>query len=136
MLCNWCATCDSPKLGAASRSSGRPTGWQGWRRDVKGAALVQLILLVAQGGLTFPTPRRAWRSEHIVSPPAGTVAKAALFVAMTEAGVSKVQLTKRLGVDEKAVRRLLDPNHGSKLPRIVEAIEALGRRLDIGLEAT
>jgi antitoxin HicB len=43
---------------------------------------------------------------------------------------------KRLGIDEKEVRRLLDPHYGSKLPRIAQAIEALGRRLVIGLEAT
>jgi len=93
-------------------------------------------LLIAQGGLTFPTQRKARRSEHIVSPLAGTVAKAALCVAMTEAGISKVQLAKRLGMYEKAVCRLLDPHYASKLPRIAEAIEARGRRLDIGLEAT
>ena len=86
------------------------------------------------GGLSFPAPRKARRGEHIVSPPAETVAKAALYVAMAEAGISKVELAKRLGVDEKEVRRLLDPHYGSKLPRIAEAIGALGRRLVIGLE--
>jgi antitoxin HicB len=37
-------------------------------------------------------------------------------------------------VDEKEVRRLLDPHYGSKLPRIAQAIGVLGRRLVIGLE--
>ena len=46
-----------------------------------------------------------------------------------------VELAKRLGVDEKEVRRLLDPHYGSKLPRIARAVEALGKRLVIGLEA-
>ena len=62
-----------------------------------------------------------------------TAAKAALYVAMREAGVSKMELARRLGVDEKEVRRMLDPGHGSKLPRIAEAIEALGRHLRIAL---
>ena len=53
---------------------------------------------------------------------------------MSEAGISKVQLAQRLGIDEKEVRRLLEPRHGSKLPRIAQAISALGRRLIIGLE--
>ena len=44
-------------------------------------------------------------------------------------------LAKRLGVDEKEVRRLLDPHYGSKLPHIAQAISVLGRRLVIGLEA-
>ena len=87
-----------------------------------------------QGGLPFPAPTKAKRRERLVSPPAETVAKAALHVAMREAGISKVQLAKKLGVDEKEVRRLLDPHYGSKLPRIADAIDALGRRLVIGLE--
>ena len=62
------------------------------------------------------------------------MAKAALYVAMREAGINKVQLAKQLGVDEKEVRRLLDPHYGSKLPRIAEAIQLLGKRLVIGLE--
>lgn len=63
------------------------------------------------------------------------MAKAVLYVAMKDAGISKVQLAKRLGVDEKEVRRLLDPRYGSKLLCIDQAVEALGRRLVIGLEA-
>ena len=55
---------------------------------------------------------------------------------MSEAGITKVQLAKRLGIDEKEVRRLLDPHYGSKLPRIAQAISTLGRRLVIGLEPT
>lgn len=86
-------------------------------------------------GLTFPAPTKAKRGERLVAPPAETVAKAALYVAMREAGMTKVQLAKKLGVDEKEVRRLLDPHYGSKLPRIAQAIGVLGHRLVIGLEA-
>lgn len=78
-------------------------------------------------GLSFPDPSKAKRREHLVSPPAETMAKAALYVAMREAGISKLQLAKRLGVDEKEVRRLLDPHYGSKLPRIAQAIQVLGQ---------
>ena len=85
-------------------------------------------------GIEFPEPSKARRSERLVVPPAETEAKAALFVAMREAGISKLQLAKQLGVDEKEVRRLLDPHYGSKLPRIAEAIGLLGHRLVIGLE--
>ena len=57
-------------------------------------------------GLDFPEPSKAKRREHMVAPPPETVAKAALYVAMRQAGISKMQLAKRLGVDEKEVRRL------------------------------
>ncbi|MBN8507537.1 MAG: type II toxin-antitoxin system HicB family antitoxin [Burkholderiales bacterium] len=85
-------------------------------------------------GVDFPEPSKARRRERLVAPPAETVAKAALYVAMREAGISKMQLAKQLGVDEKEVRRLLDPHYGSKLPRIAEAVSLLGQRLVIGLE--
>lgn len=85
-------------------------------------------------GIEFPQPSKAKRREHLVAPPAETVAKAALFVAMRQAGISKLQLARRLGIDEKEVRRLLDPHYGSKLPRIAQAISVLGQRLVIGLE--
>lgn len=85
-------------------------------------------------GLDLPPRSKVRRREHLVAPPAEAVAKAALYVAMRQAGISKVQLAKRLGVDEKEVRRLLDPHYGSKLPRIAKAISLLGQRLVIGLE--
>lgn len=86
-------------------------------------------------GILFPTPGKTRRGEHSVAPPAETMAKAALYMAMSEAGITKMQLAKQLGVDEKEVRRLLDPRYGSKLPRIAQAIRLLGKRLVIGLEA-
>ena len=85
-------------------------------------------------GIDFPEPSRLRRREQLAAPPAETMAKAALYVAMREAGISKTQLAKRLGVDEKEVRRLLDPHYGSKLPRIAQAISVLGRRLVVSLD--
>ena len=85
-------------------------------------------------GIEFPNASRAQRREYLIAPPAETMAKAALYVAMRQAGISKTQLAKQLGVDEKEVRRLLDPHYGSKLPRIAEAINLLGQRLVIDLE--
>lgn len=86
-------------------------------------------------GLTFPTSSKTKRGEYSVAPPAETMAKAALYMAMSEAGITKVQLARQLGIDEKEVRRLLDPHYASKLPRIAQAIQLLGKRLVIGLEA-
>jgi len=97
-------------------------------------AMDEVFAAYMLGGLALPAPSRLRKEEHWVSPPAETMAKAALYVAMGESGISKVQLAKRLGVDEKEVRRLLDPHYGSKLPRIAQAIAVLGKRLTIGLQ--
>ena len=48
--------------------------------------------------------------------------------------MTKVQLARRLSCDEKEVRRLLDPRHPTKLPRIKEALDVLGKRLVVSVE--
>ncbi len=60
--------------------------------------------------------------------------KAALYLAMREAGMTNVQLARRIGCDEKEVRRMLDPRHPTKLPRIKEALEVFGKRLVVSVE--
>lgn len=61
-------------------------------------------------------------------------AKAALYTEMREEGLSKVVLAKRLKVDEKEVRRMLDPRHPTRINRLVEALAALGKRLSVRVE--
>jgi antitoxin HicB len=56
-------------------------------------------------------------------------AKAALAETMREQGVSSSALARRLGCDEKEVRRMLDPRHPTRLSRLDAALRALGRRL-------
>ena len=97
-------------------------------------AMDEVFAAYMKGKLPFPTPSKSRLGEHWVAPPAQTVAKAALYVAMKDAHVTNVQLAKQLGVDEKEVRRLLDPHYASGLPRISQAIAMLGKRLVIGLE--
>ena len=74
-----------------------------------------------------PSPRQP--GEFLVSVPAETAAKAALWVALRESGTSRVALAARLGIDERAVRRMLDPHHRSSANRIHKALRALGRDL-------
>jgi antitoxin HicB len=86
-------------------------------------------------GLPLPLPSPLKKRRCAVPLPAQTAAKAALYVALQEAQVTKAELAKRLGCDEKEVRRLLDPRHPSKLPRIESALAAVGQRLVVGLQA-
>jgi antitoxin HicB len=98
-------------------------------------AMDEVFATIMKLGAAFPAPSRPKRGEHLISPPVETVAKAALHSTMRDSNVSKVQLAKWLGVDEKEVRRLLDPHYRSKVPRIAEAIALLGKRLVLGLES-
>ena len=72
--------------------------------------------------------------ERPIPVPAPMAAKAALYLAMAEAGMTNVQLARKLGCDEKEVRRMLDPRHPTKLPRIKEALDVLGKRLVVSVE--
>jgi antitoxin HicB len=86
-------------------------------------------------GLPLPYPSPVRKRQYAVPLPAQTAAKAALYVALQEAKITKAELAKRLRCDEKEVRRLLDPRHPSKLPRIESALAAVGQRLVVGLQA-
>ena len=81
----------------------------------------------------LPKASRTQTGEIRVALPIDTAAKAALYEAMREAKVNKSELARRLGIDEKEVRRMLDPGHASKLPRIARALAVLGKRLQLSV---
>ena len=84
--------------------------------------------------LTIPIPSSTHKFKYAV-PLSGLIsAKAALYLAISEANISKVELARRLRCDEKEIRRLIDPRHPSKLPRIESALAALGRQLVVGVQ--
>ncbi|HEX4961828.1 MAG TPA: type II toxin-antitoxin system HicB family antitoxin [Thermoanaerobaculia bacterium] len=95
-------------------------------------ALEEAIAGRIQRGDPIPEPSPA-RSLPVIPVPAQTAAKAALYLALKETGITKSELAARLGCDEKEVRRLLDPRHSSKLPRIQKALAVLGKGLALRL---
>jgi antitoxin HicB len=85
-------------------------------------------------GLEIPKASAPRRNQVLVAVPSPTAAKAALYLAMRDAKMKNTELARRLGCDEKEVRRMLNPRHATKLPRIQEALEALGMRLIVSVE--
>jgi len=71
-----------------------------------------------------PTPSKEQRS---VACPIQMAIKAALYLAIRERGISKRELGRRLGVDEKSARRLLDPHYQARLPAMERALRVLGK---------
>jgi len=88
---------------------------------------------IADGG-EIPKASAAARGERLIPVPAPMAAKAALYLAMREAGMTNAQLARKLGCDEKELRRMLDPRHPTKLPRITEALDVFGKRLVVSIE--
>jgi antitoxin HicB len=98
-------------------------------------ALEETIAGRINRGDPIPHPSKRRARQALVPVPAQMAVKAALYIAVKEAGIRNAELAKRLGADEKEIRRLLDPHHRSKLPRLEAALEALGKKLVIGVEA-
>jgi antitoxin HicB len=85
-------------------------------------------------GLEVPVPTVARRKQVQVPLPAPMAAKAALYLAIQEAGLTNSELARKLGVDEKEIRRMLDPRHATRLSRIQMALDFLGKRLVVSLD--
>jgi hypothetical protein len=65
---------------------------------------------------------------------AEAAAKLAVLEAFAASSMSKSELARRLGVRETEARRILDPMHATKLPRLQEALVIFGKRLVVGVE--
>ena len=74
-----------------------------------------------------PAPSPVLPGEHLVVLPADMAAKAALVLAFRESGLTRVAFAELLGRDEKTVRRMLDPRHGTSASRINKALQGLGK---------
>ena len=81
----------------------------------------------------IPTPSALKRGERLVSVPPSMALKAAVYLAVREAGISNSELARRMQLDEKEARRILDPHHPTKLTRIEAALSALGRHVMLTL---
>lgn len=85
----------------------------------------------AQEGRSAPPPSPAEDGEHLAPVAPLVAAKLALLSALREQGVTNAELARRLGVSEGAVRRLVNPDHASRLDVVVAALEVLGHSLII-----
>ena len=83
----------------------------------------------------IPSPSLPQKGQPVVILPPLVSAKLALYQAMREQGLTKVELARRLQVTEAVVRRLLDLDHASKIEKIDEALSLLGKRLVVQIEA-
>lgn len=101
-------------------------------------ALLQAVDAL-ESGLSFyvdarkplPAPSKAKRGQKTVRPGALEGAKLGLYQAMTEQGVRKAELARRLGWHVPQVDRLFELRHASKLDQIETAARALGCTVEV-----
>ena len=97
-------------------------------------------LIAALGGYmqakqAIPQPSKIKRGQMSVGLPILATAKLALYEAMRTGNVTNVELGRRLGISEGAVRRLVDLDHRSHIGQIETALAALGHRLVVDIHA-
>ena len=79
----------------------------------------------------LPAPSKPKRGQKTVRPSALECAKLGVYQAMTEQGIKKAELARRLGWHVPQVDRLFDLNHASRFDQIEAAARALGRQVEV-----
>jgi antitoxin HicB len=85
-------------------------------------------------GEDIPLPSPLAKETVSITLPASYAMKAALYLALREARLSQTALATKLGKDEKEVRRLLDPEHASRISSIEAALRVIGKRVQVVIE--
>jgi antitoxin HicB len=100
-----------------------------------GASNALDCLIAALGGyirlgreIPRPSPTRG---RPVVVLPLLVSAKLALYEAMRAQRITRTELARRFGLQENAVRRLLDLDHRSHIDQVDRALAALGKRLEV-----
>lgn len=79
----------------------------------------------------LPVTSRPKRGQKTVRPSALESAKLGVYQAMTEQGIRKAELARRLGWHTPQVDRLFNVRHASRLDQIEAAARVLGRQLEV-----
>lgn len=103
-------------------------------RAMAADALGVALLTYVRSGRALPRARRPGKGSEPVAVEPAVAAKLAVLIAFTETGLSRGELARRLGKDEREIRRILDPRHPTKIGALDAALRALGRRLVVSVE--
>jgi antitoxin HicB len=97
-------------------------------------ALGLALLTYPERGLPLPRAKSRGRGLVPIAVEADIAAKLAVLEAFRQSAMTKSELSRLLGKDEKEIRRILDPKHPTKLGTLTQALAALGKRLVVGVE--
>jgi antitoxin HicB len=94
-------------------------------------ALETALSFYVEARKPLPVASKPKRGQRTVRPSALEGAKLGVYQAMTEQGIKKAELARRLGWHMPQVDRLFDLRHASRLDQIEAAARALGRQLEV-----
>lgn len=84
-------------------------------------------------GKDIPAPEATGEGLVMIAVDPETALKIAVIVEVKQQGISKSELARRLGKHENEARRILDPNHATKLSAMSDALAVLGKEIVITL---
>lgn len=90
-----------------------------------------ITYLLADGG-SLPEPETG--GQLAITPPL-TAAKAFVIESFRTSNLSASELGRRTGLDEKEIRRVLDPRHATRIGRLADVAAALGQRMTVAAVA-
>ena len=110
---------------------GANTGGWSWEEALEMAqdCLGTALGMYVKAREDIPVPSSLSDGQIMVSVAPIVAAKLALYTAMRELEISNVALASQLGLQENAVRRLIDPRHRSHISSVEKALRAIGRSL-------
>lgn len=92
-------------------------------------ALESALTFYIEDRKPLPTPSKPKKGQKTVRPSALECGKLGVYQAMTEQGIKKSELARRLGWHMPQIDRLFDLRHASKLDQIEAAAGALGKHV-------
>jgi antitoxin HicB len=102
-------------------------------REMAADALLTAMDFYFEDKRPVPSPSKAKKGEELVALPASVSAKILLLNEMIGQGVTPSELARRLNTRPQDVNRIMKLEHATKIDTIAEALEALGRRLEISV---
>jgi antitoxin HicB len=95
--------------------------------------LEEAIAARIDDNLEIPQPSLIKEREYLVYLPLSMVFKTLVYLSFQETKMSKSQLANKLNLDEKELKKILNPREITELSTLDKIFSALGKQLDIRL---
>ncbi len=95
--------------------------------------LTQALFFRMKRKQNIPEPSQVEEGAVSVVPEPEISLKAALYIVMKKDGITPAELARRLITNHKEARRIVDPAHKTKLPRMAQALALVGREVVVGI---
>lgn len=101
--------------------------------DEAADALSEALMAAVDANEDIPSPSPAKRGQVIVAPDPTVALKAALHMAKRSRGIKAADIARKLKIDHKDARRLLDVHHPSKIGSVTKALNAMGLQVVVSV---